>query len=83
MISFWLNQEQGFIHKTRQVHMKIDFKIKKRYTYNLRHHIYLGAYRLLCEQICSSVIGLLKQGCKARVAAATACALLEVLIYLI
>ena len=37
-----------------------------------------AAYRLLCEKICAEIIILLKQGCKARKAAATAVALLEV-----
>jgi hypothetical protein len=37
-----------------------------------------GAYRELCEKTCANVIELLRQGCKARTAVATAVALLEV-----
>ncbi len=37
-----------------------------------------GAYRELCEQVCANVIEILKQGCNARTAVATAVALLEV-----
>ncbi len=37
-----------------------------------------GAYRILCDEICAEVMGMLNGGCEARTAVAHAVALLEV-----